>query len=401
MIERTVCLKKLRALRDDELIKVVTGVRRAGKSTLLQMFRDELLEGGVEPARIISINFEEEEHFDLSDWRKLHQYLTKKLVPDRMNYIFLDEVQHVSEFERLTSSLAVKKNVDLYLTGSNAQLLSSELTTLLTGRYYEINLLPFSFKEYISAFGDQSYLEQKLTQYMFFGSFPHAVKLLQQDPELVDGYLKGIYSTILNKDVVQRKKIADPQKQTLGEITKFLFGKIGSFTSSNKIAQALSASGRGGSHHTVSGYISALTDSFLFYPVARLNVKGKKLLQTQQKYYAVDLGLRQVLLGREAGADMGHMLENVIYLELLRRGSQVWIGKAGNGEVDFVVQDKDGYTSYYQVAYTAREQATLERELAPLRMIRDHSPKYLVTLDEEQPTYNGIRKINAIEFLLS
>jgi predicted AAA+ superfamily ATPase len=399
MIERTVCLKKLRALRDDELIKVITGVRRAGKSTLLQMFRDELLEGGVEPARIISINFEEEERFDLSDWRKLHQYLIKKLVPDRMNYIFLDEVQRVSEFERLTSSLSLKKNVDLYLTGSNAQLLSSELTTFLTGRYYEINLLPFSFKEYVSAFNDQSSLGQKLTQYMFYGSFPHAEKLFQQDAELVDGYLKGIYNTILNKDVAARKKIAD--SQTLGEITKFLFGNIGSFTSSNKIAQTLSASGRRSSHHTVSGYISALTDSFLFYPVDRLNVKGKKLLQTQQKYYAVDLGLRQMLLGREAGADVGHMLENVIYLELLRRGSQVWIGKAGNGEVDFVSQDKDGYTSYYQVAYTAREQATLERELTPLRLIRDHSPKYLVTLDEEQPTYDGIRKINAIEFLMS
>jgi predicted AAA+ superfamily ATPase len=234
---------------------------------------------------------------------------------------------------------------------------------------------------------------------MFYGSFPHAVKLFQQDFELVDGYLKGIYNTILNRDVVARKKIADVQ--TLGEITKFLFDNIGNFTSSNKIAQVLSAMQRRISHHTVSSYISALTDSFLFYPVNRLNVKGKKLLQTQQKYYAVDLGLRQILLGREAGADVGHMLENVVYLELLRRGSQVWIGKAGNNEVDFVVQDKEGYTSYYQVAYTAREQATLERELAPLRRIKDHSLKYLITLDEEQPTYDGIRKINVINFLLA
>ncbi|MDR1020327.1 MAG: ATP-binding protein [Synergistaceae bacterium] len=399
MIERAGYLKKLRLLRDDELIKVVTGVRRAGKSTLLHMFRDELLADGVEPARITAINFEEEERFDLSDWRQLHQYLTKKLIPDKMNYIFLDEVQHVDEFERLTSSLAVKKNVDLYLTGSNAKLLSSELATLLTGRYYEINLLPFSFKEYISAFNDQSSLGQKLTQYMFYGSFPHALKLFRQDADLVDGYLKGIYNTVLNKDVVARKKISDPQ--ALGEITKFLFDNIGNFTSSNKIAMAISAASRSISHHTVSSYVSALTDSFLFYPVNRLNVKGKKLLQTQQKYYAVDLGLRQMLLGREALADVGHMLENVVYLELLRRSSQVWIGKAGNGEVDFIVQDKSGYTSYYQVAYTAREQSTLERELAPLRWIKDHSPKYLITLDEEQPAYEGIRKINAIEFLLS
>jgi predicted AAA+ superfamily ATPase len=399
LIERKNYLKKLRALRDDELIKVVTGVRRAGKSTLLQMFKEELLADNVDLAQIVAINFEEEEHFDLSDWRKLHQYLIKKLVPDKMNYIFLDEVQHVSEFERLTASLAVKKNIDLYITGSNAKLLSSELATLLTGRYYEINLLPFSFKEYVSAFSDQLSLEQKLTQYMFYGSFPHAVKLFHQDSELVDGYLKGIYSTILNKDVFGRKKIAD--SQMLGEITKFLFDNIGNFTSPNKVAQVFSASGRRTSHHTVSNYIAALTDSFLLYPADRLNIKGKKLLQTQQKYYAVDLGLRQMLLGREAGADIGHMLENVIYLELLRQGSQVWIGKAGNGEVDFVVQDNDGYTSYYQVAYTAREQATLERELAPLRRIKDHSPKYLITLDEEQPTYDGIKKINAIKFLLS
>lgn len=399
LIERKNYLKKLRALRDDELIKVVTGVRRAGKSTLLQMFKEELLADNVDLAQIVAINFEEEEHFDLSDWRKLHQYLIKKLVPDKMNYIFLDEVQHVSEFERLTASLAVKKNIDLYITGSNAKLLSSELATLLTGRYYEINLLPFSFKEYVSTFSDQLSLGQKLTQYMFYGSFPHAVKLFHQDSELVDGYLKGIYSTILNKDVVARKKIAD--SQMLGEITKFLFDNIGNFTSPNKVAQVFSASGRRTSHHTVSNYIAALTDSFLLYPADRLNIKGKKLLQTQQKYYAVDLGLRQMLLGREAGADIGHMLENVIYLELLRQGSQVWIGKAGNGEVDFVVQDNDGYTSYYQVAYTAREQATLERELAPLRRIKDHSPKYLITLDEEQPTYDGIKKINAIKFLLS
>jgi predicted AAA+ superfamily ATPase len=397
MIERAGYIKKLRSLRDDELIKVVTGVRRSGKSTLLEMFRGELTRDGVAPERITAINFEEEEFFDLSDWRALHQYLVKKIVPDQKNYIFLDEVQHVSEFERLTASLAVKPNIDLYITGSNAKLLSSELSTLLTGRYYEVNVQPLSFKEYLSAFQDRA-PAQGLIDYMNYGSFPHAVKLFKKDPGLVDGYLKGIYNTIINKDVAVRKKINDTQ--ALGDVTKFLFDNVGNFSSPNKIAGALSHGGRRISHHTVAGYISALVDSFLLYPVDRLHVRGKELLRTQQKYYAVDLGLRHMLLGRESGSDMGHMLENVVYLELLRRGSQVWIGKAGNGEVDFVVQDKEGYTSYYQVAYTAREQATLERELAPLRGIRDHSPKYLITLDEEQPSYDGIRKINAIEFLL-
>ncbi|MDR1953083.1 MAG: ATP-binding protein [Clostridiales Family XIII bacterium] len=398
MINREQYLAKLRQLKDKRLIKVVSGVRRSGKSTLFEMFRDELIGSGVSRDQIVFINFEDPEYAEGANYFKIYKDIQEQLLPNKMNYVFLDEIQNVPEFEKLADGLFIKKNVDLYMTGSNAYFLSSELATLLTGRYIEIKILPLSFAEYVSAFEDRSRLDLLFQDYLVKGAFPQVAELMRDQSDLVNEYLMGLYHTVLFKDVIHRKGIGD--RAALEHITRFIFDNVGNFTSPNKMAGYMTSNYRKIASRTVDTYLSALTDSFMVYPVNRYDIKGKRFLQTQQKYYLVDTGMRTALLGNRGG-DLGHVLENVVYLELKRRGNDVWIGKTDRHEVDFVAKDNQGNIAYYQVAYTAREQATLDRELASLQNIADHNPKFLITNDVDPILdFGGIKKVNVIDWLL-
>jgi predicted AAA+ superfamily ATPase len=394
MINREEYLNQLLAFRDKQLIKVVSGIRRCGKSTLFELYKDRLLSNGVDEKQIISINLESAEFYDIKSFADLFQAVTARLDPSGMNYVFLDEVQLVPGFQRACDSLYIMKNVDLYITGSNAGLLSGELATLLSGRYVEIKMLPLSFKEYVSAAGTGD-LSRKYRDYLLNSSFPYALELSRRKDILA--YLDGIYTSIVLKDIVKRKKITDIA--ALESVIRFMFDNIGNLCSATKIANTLKNGGRNISAHTVDNYLNALCESFVLYRVGRYDIKGKQFLQTQEKYYLADIGLRYYLLGTKP-ADMGHILENIVYLELLRRGYKIYIGKQDNGEVDFVAIN-DIITEYYQVALTVRDETTLKRELAPLDRISDHNPKYLLTLDDDPPaTHNGIRQINAIDWLI-
>jgi predicted AAA+ superfamily ATPase len=398
MVKRENYLAKLRLYRDQPLIKVVTGIRRAGKSPLLAQFQDELSAGGVAAKQVQSVNFEIPENAGLADWQVLYRHIKANLVKGRKNYVFLDEVQAVKEYERAVDGLAVIPGVDLYITGSNAWMLSSDLATLLSGRYVEISVLPFSFKEFCSAVRSERRADAVFSDYLVYGAFPQAAMLYTIDPAGVYDYLRSLYSTIVLKDVITRKKIADPA--ALEAVIAYVFDNAGTFLNSHSIAGALTAGGRKISYHTVDTYLAALTDCFLLHPVQRYNIRGKCLLKTNRKYYLADTGMRAMLLGREQAADRGRLLENIVYLELLRRGGQVWIGVNDRQEVDFVVRGADGYTTYYQVAYSVRDEATLARELRGFQGIRDHHPKVLLTLDPEEGTFNGIRQRNALDFLM-
>ena len=398
-VQREDYLRKLRQLKDVDLIKIVTGVRRSGKSTLLELFRSELIKSGVDSQRIITLNFEEVENEPLLDRHKLYHYIEDRLVPDRMNYIFLDEVQNIPEYEVLVDGLYVKKNVDVYITGSNAFLQSSELATLLSGRYIEISILPFSFAEFVSSFSGSVELSRRYDQYVNYSSFPQAVSMIETIPDQINNYLRGIYESVVTKDVMTRREIKS--RRNFDNVVRFILDSIGSAVSPSSIATAMTANSQSIKHTTVDGYLSALVNSFVLYKAERWDIKGKKLLATQEKYYTVDLGLRRVLLGRQDGSDRGHLLENVIYLELLRRGGEIYIGKTGNKEVDFVVKSPSGDLSYYQVAYSVATEETLTRELSPLRQIDDNYPKYLITLDQASFDNNGIRHLNALDFLMN
>ena len=387
-VQREDYLRKLRQLKDVDLIKIVTGVRRSGKSTLLELFRNELIENGVDSQRIITLNFEEVENEPLLDRHKLYHYIEDRLVPDRMNYIFLDEVQNIPEYEVLVDSLYVKKNVDIYITGSNAFLQSSELATLLSGRCIEISILPFSFAEFVSSFSGSVELSRRYDQYVNYSSFPQAVSMIETIPDQINNYLRGIYESVVTKDVMTRREIKS--RRNFDNVVRFILDNIGSAVSPSSIATVMTANSQSIKHTTVDGYLSALVNSFVLYKAGRWDIKGKKLLATQEKYYTVDLGLRQVLLGRQDGSDRGHLLENVIY-----------IGKTGHREVDFVVKSPSGDLSYYQVAYSVATEETLTRELSPLRQIDDNYPKYLITLDQSSFDNNGIRHLNALDFLMN
>jgi len=395
MWPRPFYLLKMIGYKDKELIKVVTGIRRCGKSTMLELFRLWLLGNGAEPEQIQTINFEDIDYYHLKDWKALHKYLLKNCVKDKMNYIFLDEIQHVDEFQRTVDSLFIRKNIDLYVTGSNARLLSGELSTLLSGRYVEIHMLPLSFMEYLSTFDGQYKLSKKYQDYVANSSFPYSLKL-RNEPYQIRDYLGGIYNTIVLKDVVERKKIADVSM--LERVIRFMFDNIGSLCSVKKIADTLVSSGRQISVNTVETYLSALTDSYILYRVGRYDVRGKEYLKAGHKYYLADVGLRFYLLG-SASSDAGRILENVVFLELLRRGWEVSIGKIDDKEIDFVVQ-KGGVREYYQVALTVRDNATLERELRSLRAVKDNYPKFLLTMDDDPPSDNdGIQRINVLDWL--
>lgn len=394
MIERPEYLAKLKAFQDKDLIKVVTGIRRCGKSTLFQLFIDHLLKSGIKKSQIIQINLENPE-FDFPTFKDLYDYVKAHLPKGQKAYVFLDEVQQVPEFQRAVDGLYLDKNIDLYITGSNATLLSGELATLLSGRYIEIKMLPLSFKEYLAGTGQEP-SEPAYLNYTNRSSFPYALSL-ETEAE-TDDYLQNIYNTIIMKDIMQRRNISDAS--TLDAVAKFMFDNIGNLLSIKKIADTLTSDGRKISTHTVESYLSALSESFIFHRAGRYDIRGRQYLRSGNKYYASDVALRYALLGRK-NVDSGHLLENVVYLELLRRGYKVFVGKNDTKEVDFVAENKDGFL-YVQVAYTAREQATLERELTPLQSINDHYPKLLLTMDiDPEIDYNGIKKQNVLTWLNS
>lgn len=399
MIERTEYLEQLKRFKDKDLIKVVTGIRRCGKSTLFELFVKYLKEIGVKDNQIIKINLEDID-FSFSDYKELYDYVNKQIDSKNQYYVFLDEVQNVPEFQKAVDSLYIKKNVDVYITGSNAYLLSGELATLLSGRYIEIKMLPLSFKEYLSAFNnsDKSRYEYFL-DYMKNGGMPGNIPILQDNPNDVDAYLEGIFATIVYKDIITRNNIND--KMLMESVLKFIFDSIGSPISTKKISDTLTSKGMPTSNHTVENYITAFVESFLIYKAERFDVKGKNLLARDYKYYTVDQGLRSYLLGKKADSDMGHILENIVYLELLRRGYKVYVGKVDDLEVDFVAENRDGL-KYYQVALTVRDENVLERELKSLQKTGDHYPKYLITLDMDlEADYDGITKVNVIDWLLN
>jgi len=394
LIERPEYLQQLIDFRDKQLIKVVSGIRRCGKSTLFDLYADYLRENGVKDNQIIRLNLEDPD-YEMKTYKELYDYIKKQLLENEMNYIFIDEVQTVPEFQKAVDGLFIRKNCDVYITGSNAMLLSGELATLLTGRYVEIKMLPLSFKEYISALGEQTDLIIKYNKYLENSSFPYTLELSKQKD--IRAYLGGIFDSIILKDIVSRKKIADVEQ--LQDVTKFMFDNIGNITSSTKITETMMANGRKISVNTVENYLNALTQSFVLYKANRYNIKGKKLLASGNKYYLADIGLRYYLLGSKR-ADTGHILENIVYLELLRRGYEVYVGQVDNGEVDFYAVNAEG-EEYYQVAYTLATAEILTRELGSLNKIKDHNPKYLITMDFAPPiSHNGIKQINALEWLL-
>lgn len=395
-VERKEYLDKLIAFRDKQIIKIVTGVRRCGKSTLMEIYQDYLKNQGVSEEQIIAVNLEDYDFYELRSPRMLYAYIKERLVKDRMTYVFLDEIQHCEEFPAVIDSLFIKKNVDLYVTGSNAYMLSSEIATLISGRYVEISMLPLSFKEYVSYTGNTNELARKYTAYIENSSFPYALELTNQPKEIRD-YLDGIYNTIVVKDIARRNKI--PDTMMLESVARFVFDNIGNQLSTKKIADTMTSDGRKIDTKTVEKYLRALMESFIVYQAKRYNIKGKQYLKTLEKYYVVDIGLRYMLLGSRS-TDVGHILENVVYLELLRRGSDVYVGKLDELEVDFVAMDSKTIV-YYQVAASVRDEKTLQRELAPLQKIADHYQKMILTLDEDpEADYEGIRRVNALDWLM-
>lgn len=399
MIDRNDYLDWLIRWQGKQIIKVVSGVRRCGKSTLFEIYRDYLLQSGVESTQIIMINFEDIDFEYLTNYRSLYDYIKTRILPDKMNYIFLDEVQHVEQFEKAVDSLFLNKTCDVYITGSNAYFMSGELATFLSGRYVELKMLPLSFKEYCSAFENKTIfsVRAKFNLYIENGSFPYTARFEQSSREVKE-YLNDIYNSVLLKDIVARLKI--PDVTNLENITKFLLHNIGSKVSPIKIANTLKSAGKGVDQKTVDKYIHGLTDSLLLYEATRYNIKGKQFLTTQSKYYAVDVGIRNMLV-KSKESDIGHILENVVYLELLRRGNKVYIGQFDDNEVDFVAINSS-VVAYYQIAASTLDEETLKRELAPLKKIPDNYPKYLLTLDEAFGTanYEGIQKMNVLDWLL-
>ena len=395
-LERKEYLGKLIRFRDKQLIKVVTGVRRCGKSTLLEIYQDYLRTSGVEESQILAINLEDYDFFSLREPAALHAYIKERLAPGKMTYVFVDEIQHCSDFPAVIDSLNLRKNVDVYLTGSNAYMLSSEIATLISGRYVEIKMLPLSFQEYVHSTGSEDNLAGKYREYIQGSSFPYTLELKER-PDAVRDYLEGVYNTIVVKDIAVRKKIADTMM--LESVTRFVFDSIGSQLSTKKIADTMTSSGRKIDVKTVERYLDGLMESFVIYQAKRYNIRGKQYLKTLEKYYVVDIGMRYMLLGT-SGTDVGHILENIVYLELRRRGYEVYIGKIDELEVDFVARGPKGI-QYIQVAASVRDRATLARELSSLQRISDNYPKVLLTLDEDpEADYDGIRRINALEWLV-
>lgn len=404
MVQRKEYLDQLINWKDEQVIKVVTGIRRCGKSTLLFQFQQWLKENGVTDEQIVSVNFEELEYEELLDYKKLYQYLKERLVSGKTTYIFLDEIQKVSSFEKVVDSLYVKPNVDLYITGSNAYMLSGDLATLLTGRYVEIKMLPLSFGEFLSMTGLEP--EQGFPEYLRSGGMPYIAAMNRTD-EKVSTYLEGIYNTVIVKDIEDRqaRKESDPSKRKITDIAllktiaKYLASVVGNPVSVRSIADYLISNGRKISPNTVNDYVEALTESFIFYPAERFDIVGKQLLKANRKMYIVDLGLRNHILPRK-NYDLGFSLENMVYFELLRRGYRVTIGKVGNTEVDFVAE-KQGAYEYFQVTADMTAKETFDREIRPLENIRDNYEKIILTMDRlTLGNYNGIQVRHLLDWLI-
>lgn len=392
MVQRKQYLDKLKKIQNKQIIKVITGVRRCGKSTLLRQFREYLKESGIEETQIIDINFEDIAYEHLLDYKALYVYLLERLHSEKMTYVFLDEIQAVPEFQKAVDSLFIKDKVDIYITGSNAHMLSGELATLLSGRYIELQMLPLSFAEYYELVGGNS--RDAWNVYFRNGGFPYTAQIEEQD--ILKDYLAGIYHTVLLKDIVARKKIQDVS--LLESVIKFLFDNIGNIVSSKKIADSLTSFGRKTTSITVENYIKTLMESFILYKANRYDIKGKQHLKSLEKYYLVDVGLRRLLIG-DKNTDIGHILENIVYLELIRRGYAVSIGKVGDLEIDFIAES-GGDRTYYQVSATVLDPNTFSREIAPLKKIADHYPKYIISMDEISMSEDGIKQINVVDFLL-
>lgn len=399
MIERNEYLDVLKRFKDKELIKVITGIRRCGKSTLLEMYKDYLLNNDVTKEQIISINLEDLKYNFIENYMDLYNFINDNLKPNIKNYVFIDEVQKINEFQKAVDSLYIKKNVDLYITGSNANLLSSELSTLLSGRYIEVKMLPLSFKEYKNAYKDLNN-EELYQKYISYGSLPYTTNLDSEDD--VSMYLSSIYNDIIIKDVMARKKIQD--ETMLRSVANFAMDNIGNLVSVNNIANTMASDGRDINVRTVERYLEGFTESFFLYKASRYDIKGKQYLKTGEKYYVSDLGLRYFILGRKIG-DYGHVLENVVYLELLRRGYDVFIGKVDDYEVDFVALNNNGRI-YVQVTETLKgidenDTKILDRELRSLKKIDDNYEKLILTSDKT-PLSNeeGIIIRNVYDWLL-
>lgn len=393
-IVRKEYLERLRNLKHKKLIKIITGIRRCGKSTLMEMFRDELLESGVDENQIIFLNFEDYDNKPLRNPDKLYSYIKERLT-QKMTYIFLDEIQRIENFPEIVDSLYIKNNVDIYITGSNSSLLSSEIATLISGRYVEIKMLSLSFTEFVQATKQKDRLSQAYRQYVETSSFPYVIELLKT-PDEINSYLEGIYNTILVKDIIDRKKIADTL--ILKSVSQFIFDNIGLELSSKRIADTLTSNGRKSDSKTIEKYITSLEESFIVYKASRYNIKGKEYLKSLEKYYVSDIGLRNFMLGKKA-MDVGRILENIVYLELIRRGYEVYVGKVDDMEIDFVAQNSQGNT-YIQVSASVRDENTLARELKPLKAVRDNYPKILLTLDDDPDAdYDGIIRKNALDWL--
>ena len=399
MIERGLYLKRLGQLRDQNVIKVITGIRRCGKSTLLEAFKSELLKDGVAPENIIFLNFEERENLYLTNWTTLYDEIIQKVKPNNKYYIFLDEVQLISDFEKLVNGLFAKKNIDLYVTGSNAYLLSSELATLLTGRYIALNMQTYSFKEYASAYKDEKNTDKLFRKYINESSFPEAVTLSQIDENLVNDYLQSIYDTVIIKDIAQRHNLRNVNN--LHRIVSFVFDSIGSYVSPTNIAAQLNRNSQKKiSHNTIIKYLDFLTQSYILYVAPRYDIKGKEMLATNEKYYIVDLGLKNITATNKHELDLGRKLENIVYFELLRRGGKVYVGKHNDREIDFVVQKANNQREYYQVAYTVNDEKAFNREISAFDRIKDNYPKFLFTLEYHYTSKNRNKKIKVIYWLL-
>lgn len=405
MVQRKEYLEKLIGWKDDDVIKVVTGIRRCGKSTLLMQYQDYLKSIGIEENQIIAVNFEELEYEELCDYKKLYAYIKDRLVADKTTYIFLDEIQKVPSFEKVVDSLYVKPNIDIYITGSNAYMLSGDLATLLTGRYVEISMLPLSFSEYMQLSDKDK--ESAFADYIKYGGLPFVATMDRTDDK-VDTYLEGIYNTVIVKDIEDRQKRQESNSDKrkindiplLKTIAKYLSSVIGSPVSLRGITNYLVSSGRKISANTVSNYVNALIESFIFYPAERFDIVGKQLLQANKKYYMVDLGIRNHILPRKY-YDLGFSVENIVFFELLRRGCKVTIGKYQENEVDFVAEKRGEFT-YIQVTADMVSESTFDREMKPLYAIQDNYEKIVLTLDKlTVGNYDGIKVVNVIDWLLN
>lgn len=399
LINRQNYIQQLEKLKDKHIIKVITGLRRSGKSTLFEIFIQQIRDSGVSARNVQQYNFEKPIYPQEYTWRDIYKDILAKTDKDNMNYIFLDEPQQISEFERLIDALYVERYIDLYVTGSNAYFLSGDLATLLSGRYITIHILPFSFAEFCESQKDTTLNKYELfNHYLYETSLPQGVFLRNQGTDIQNMYIQDVYNTIVEKDIRQRYTIQN--SRSFDNLSKFLMGAIGSVVSPSNISKAMKQDRQDIHHNTVEKYIEYLVSAYVFYQVNRFDIKGKQQLATQEKYYLVDIGFRNLKLGKFQYQDVGHILENIVYLELNRRGYQIWIGKIGEYEVDFIVKNALNKFEYYQVAWSITDPKTAEREIRPLKSISDNYPKYILSTDIITAEIEGIEHINIVDWLL-